>query len=160
MLKLFGLEFGNVPGKFRVVLAEVSKLAGVMAVNLRLHRVGAGEGRLLGHQRRGGAKRETGNVPQRLEGCRPHTPISDQRVEALQVTLLLRRHSRDQLGLGAIAAEYRELARVDSRCAIFARLIYAQHRLGVGTAIAGTPAAHARLPRSVSTVISAAPPRE
>src|SRR5438309_1347743 len=76
------------------------------------------------------------------------------------MALLLSRHPRDQLGFRTIAAEHRELARIDSGCTIFAGLIDAQHRIGVGTSVAGAPAAHARLPRSVSTEISAAPPKE
>ena len=76
----------------------------IMSVDLGLDRVGAGQRRFLGHQRGRRAEREAGDVPQRLERGRAHAPLGHQRVEAVEMPLLLRRHARDQLGFGAIAA--------------------------------------------------------
>ena len=49
-----------------------------MAVDLGLDRVGAGQSRFLGHQRGGGAEREAGDIPQRLEHGRAHPPLGHQ----------------------------------------------------------------------------------
>ena len=89
--------------------------ARIMPVDLGLDRVGAGERRFLRHQRGRRAEREAGDVPQRLKRGRAHPPLGHQRVEALEVPLLLRRHARDQLGFGAIARAARRAAR--HRCA-------------------------------------------
>ena len=99
-----------------------------MTVDLRLDRIGAGQRRLLRHQSGRRAEREAGDVPQRLKRGRPNPPLGHQRVEALKMPLLLRRHARDQLGFGAVAAQHGELAGVDAGRAIFAGLVDAQHR--------------------------------
>jgi len=61
------------------------------------------------------------------------------------VPLLLRRHARDELGFGAIAAEHRELAGVDAGRAIFAGLVDAQHRCAIGPPFTGAPSGRRHL---------------
>ena len=63
MLQLVGAEFLDVGGKLGVVVAELRQLLAVMLVDLGLDSVGAGERRLLGHERGRGAEREAGDVP-------------------------------------------------------------------------------------------------
>src|SRR3982751_3969197 len=58
MLELVGAERGNVGGELGVVVAELIELALIVAVDFGLDRVGAGERRFLGHQRRHRAQRE------------------------------------------------------------------------------------------------------
>jgi len=82
------------------------------------------------------------------------------RPEPVEVPPLLLGHARHQLGFGAIAPKNRQLARVDSRRAIFARLIDAQHRIAVAAPIAWPPAAHPRRRLRLRNRIIAAPLRE
>src|SRR6476659_3577306 len=160
MLELVGAKFGDIGGEFRVVLPELVELAGIMAINLGFHRIGAGERRFLRHQRGRRAEREAGDVPQRLERRRAHPAFGDQLVEAGEMAFFLRRHARDELGFRTVAAKDRQLPGVDARRAIFAGLVDAQHGCGVRPPVAGPPAGHARLERRLRRRISAAPPSE
>src|SRR4029450_1391711 len=51
VLQLLGLEVGNIGRKLRVVIAKFSQLLRIMAIDLRLDRVGAGHRRLFADQR-------------------------------------------------------------------------------------------------------------
>ena len=108
-----------------------------MAVDFGLDRVGAGQSGLFGHERGDCAQRESGDVPKRLERGRAHPPLGHQGIEARQMAVFLRGHARDQLGFRAVAAEHGELAGIDARRAIFARLVDAEHRRAVGPASPG-----------------------
>src|SRR3546814_5839993 len=84
----------------------------------------------------------------------------DHRVEERLVAILLRRHARDRSRHRRAIAHHRELAGIDARRAIFARLIDADHRLGHGFAVAGLPAHSRGLRCRISTKMSAAPASE
>ena len=95
MLKLFGAEFGNVGGQFRIAVAKFGQLALVMSVDLGLDCVGAGHGSPFRHQGRRRAKCEAGDFPHRLQRCGPDAERRHQRIEALEVVLFLSRHEGD-----------------------------------------------------------------
>src|SRR3954451_116964 len=131
-----------------------------MLVDLRLDGIGAGERRVFGHQRSRCAERESGDIPQWLQRGWAHASLGHERVETIEVPLLLGRHPRDELGFRAIPAEHGELAGVDSRRAIFAGLVDPQPRCAVGPPVAGTPPAHRRDAFASRNAIVAAPERE
>ena len=141
-------------------IAEIVELTAVMAIDFGLDRVGACERRLFRHERGDSAQSEAGDIPQGLQRGRAHTPLRQKRIEAIEMKLLLRRHARNQLRLGAIGTKHGELACIDAGRAIFARLIDAKHRGDVGPFLARTPARHARFALSISVTISPAPPSE
>ena len=128
------------------------ELLAVMAIDLGLDGVGAGERGLLGHQRGDCAERKAGDVPHRLKRGRAHPALGHQRIEAVQMALFLRGHARDQLGFRAIAAKHGELAGIDPRRAIFAGLVDAQHRIACRRA--GRLAASCSSARRASSVRS------
>src|SRR3982751_1507358 len=66
MLNFLGAKFRDVAREFGIVIAQLVELMLVMAVDLGLDRVGAGERGFLGHQGSCGSKCESGDVPQRL----------------------------------------------------------------------------------------------
>src|SRR5206468_7553572 len=61
MLKLVGLEAGDIAGKFWILFAELRQLFRIMLVDLRFDSIGTGECRFLGHQRGGSTEREAGD---------------------------------------------------------------------------------------------------
>ena len=140
MLALVGLKIGDGAAELRIVLAQRLELLRIMGVDLVLDRGRAGHRRLRPDQRRGRAERVAGDMPERLEQGRAHAALRHHRVEMLEMPLLLRRHAGDQARGRLAVAEHRELAGIDAGRAIFAGLIDAQHRGGVGARVAGPPA--------------------
>src|SRR4051795_3537268 len=106
MLELLGAKLEDVRGKLRVLVAELRELARVMLVDLGLDGIGAGERRLFGHQRSRCAERESGDIPQWLQRGWAHASLRHERVEPVEVPLLLRRHARNELGFRTIPAEH------------------------------------------------------
>ena len=90
-----------------------------------------------------GVERVAGDRPERLQYRRPHAARGEKRVEMAEMLLLLRRHAGDQRGRLVAIPEHGELARVNTRRAIFAGLVDADHRVARRAAVAGTPVAHA-----------------
>ena len=84
-----------------------------MLVDHLLDRHRAGHGRLLAHEGGARAEGEAGQVPERLQGRRPHPSLGDQVLEGLEVTGLLGVHLGDRRAAGR-PPEDRELALVDA----------------------------------------------
>ena len=159
MLQLLGTELRDIFGKLGIVVAQLIQLALVMTANLGLDRIGASHRRFLADQRGSGSKSEARDSPQGLERGRANPPLGNQRVEAVEMPLFLHRHSRHELGGRRIGRKHSELSGVDTRGAIFARLVDSKDRVRIRAPLAGTPgAAHReRLPVRVSQPISTAP---
>ena len=85
------------------------------------------------------AQRVAGNRPEGLEEGRADAALGEQGVEMGEMDLLLRGHAGDDRGGFVAVAEHGELAGIDAGRAIFAGLVDAQHRRGVGARLAGAP---------------------
>ena len=131
MLQLFGSESRDVGRKFGLAVPEFVELAAIMAVYLRFDRVGAGHCRSFGHESSRGAEREASDFPHRLQGRRPYASFGHQCIEPFQVPLLLLRHAGNHPTGRAVLAKHGQLACVNSCCPVFARLVDAEHGVGV-----------------------------
>ena len=153
MLKLLGLEIGDIRGKFRVLVAELGQLLANNGDRFRSrpHRCRPSPpSSLISAVAAPSAKPATLQSGCSAVGRTP--PLGHQPVEAIEVPLLLRRHARDLVRGAGIAPEHRQLAGIDAGRAIFAGLVDAQHRRPVGAAIAGAPAGGHALPRASAII--------
>src|SRR6185437_5315813 len=130
---LVGAKLRNRPLHFEIAV-ELLHLFGIMLVDHFFHRGGTRHRRFLAHESSGRAQRKSRHAPYRLQRGGPHAPFVYELVERLEMFLFLFRHVRDCLGRTArfgSRAHHRKLTFIDAHRAIFARMIDADHRVGV-----------------------------
>ena len=136
--RLVGAEREDLVLERRVGVAEPLGLAAVVLVDDLLDRDGAGHRRLFAEQRRRGAQRVTGDMPQRMQQGRPHPPRPHQFVEGGEMANFLLGHMADLVARPPMPHN-RELAVIDAGRAVFAGMVDPHHArdLVLGHRIAG-----------------------
>ncbi|PAV69659.1 hypothetical protein WR25_16423 [Diploscapter pachys] len=145
MLQFLSLEISDRVRQFGVAVAQFVTLLLIVFVDLGLDRRGAGHRRIRPDRRSDRTQCEARLVPERLEQRRPHAAARHHRIEEGAVPLLLGGHMMDRARRRVPIAQHRQLARIDTRRTIFARLIDADHRLRRLAPVAGAPVRPARV---------------
>src|SRR3990167_3620559 len=153
MLQLLGAKFFHRGAQLGIAVAQFVERMLVMAVDFGLDGCGARHCGARSHRGGHRAERKTCDVPEGLEGGRPHPALDDHRVEEFPVPLFLFGHMRDFARHRVAVAHHRELAGIDARRAIFAGLVDADHRCGA----LASHAADVVFRRSKVKTIAAAP---